>query len=233
MKAIKAILSVWAIYAMFPTIYYKYLHKAGSAGSQKLILTFDDGPDGCYTPQLLDLLKRHHARAIFFVIADKAIRHPNIIRRMIEEGHEVGLHCFKHRKALYQLPHETVQDIERGSDFLDDLGVRVRYYRPPHGYVNLSMLHFLKKKKIKMMLWDILPRDWTGKKAECIFGAMISRLHQGNIICLHDSGEDTGGAPGAPDHMIQALERFIPRMQRIGFRFELPDETISLNDGSR
>ncbi|MDO5061660.1 MAG: polysaccharide deacetylase family protein [Peptostreptococcaceae bacterium] len=229
-KTIQFLGIVWGLYALLPTIYYKYLRRM-KRKDRSIRLTFDDGPDPQYTEMLLDLLKEHQVKATFFVIAEKAQRHPDIIKQISAQGHEIGLHCNRHQRALYRLPHQTIGDIKQGLYILEKQGISVRSYRPPHGYVNLAMLRFLQKEGLQMELWDILPRDWNGKSAQEILHAMEKKLHRGNVICLHDSGEGTGGEPSAPQNMIEALRLFIPMMKRKGFCFiaepdDLMQETI-------
>ena len=214
------ILTGWCVYALLPTLYYKFIYPKRYESKFKLQLTFDDGPDEYFTDRVLELLKAHQVRAIFFLVAEKAEKYPAVVERIILEGHEVGLHCHRHRKALFQTPMQTKRDIMEGIRVLNRLGIRPRFYRPPHGYIHLSMLRLLKRNGLTLLLWNILPHDWMGKGADEIFWAMLHRSSRGGVICLHDSGVGTGGDAEAPGTMIQALKKFIPFMEMNGYYFE-------------
>ncbi len=210
---------IWAVYALIPTVYYKWIYPRRYKVEKKLRLTFDDGPDEIYTEQLLRLLRLHRIKATFFVVAEKAEKYPEIIEQIVSEGHEIGLHCNSHHKALFQTPAQIERDIAQGLETLSTLGVTPKYYRPPHGYVNLPMLQQIKKHNLSLLLWNVLPRDWMGKSSDEIFWAMLRDGSEGGIICLHDSGVGTGGEIHAPKEMIQSLKKFIPFMEMNGYYF--------------
>ena len=91
---------IWVIYAIIPTCYYRYLHLNSldpSADEHSLLLSFDDGPDENYTPQLLDILAKHQVKAIFFLPGFKAEMHPDLVRKIAEQGHQIGFHGYQHR----------------------------------------------------------------------------------------------------------------------------------------
>ncbi len=221
MFVIWTVFFVWGIYAALPTIYYKYLRKTKRIDERKISLTFDDGPDEIYTQLLLMLLQKHKIKATFFLVAEKAMQHPQIVEKIKAAGHEIGLHCDRHHKALYQLPHQTIRDIDAGVEKLRELGIEPKFYRPPHGYINLAMLWKIKSAGLQLMLWDILPRDWREDKTfDEICYILLRETKNGGVICLHDSGKGTGGNLHSPRNTIAALERFIPMMEMRGYWFE-------------
>ena len=87
-KTILILALLWSCYSVFPTIYYKFIYKE-SYQKHELQLTFDDGPNPIYTEQILDILKQHHTKAIFFVIAEKVEKYPDILKKIHQEGHDV------------------------------------------------------------------------------------------------------------------------------------------------
>ena len=123
-------------YSIVPTGYYKckqHLHQPGKA----LYLTFDDGPDPQYTPQLLDLLEQYHIPASFFVVAQSAQSHPDLIARMKRNGHVIGLHSLSHKNGLIQPPLSACRDFSQSVAILQQLGIPPRYFRPPWGHWNM------------------------------------------------------------------------------------------------
>lgn len=122
-------------YSILPTCYYKckkHLHHP--AAGKTLYLTFDDGPDPRYTPQLLDLLEQYQIPASFFVVAQSAQANPALIARMKRSGHVVGLHSLSHKNGLIQPPISACRDFSRSVAILQQLGIPPRYFRPPWGH---------------------------------------------------------------------------------------------------
>lgn len=183
----------------------------------KLFLSFDDGPDGTYTPVLLDLLKTHGVRASFFVVAEFAKRHPELIARMSDEGHLVGFHSNRHRNAYFLSPATTAEDFADGLGILRNQGVEIRYFRPPWGNINLSSLFWMRKYGLRLTLWDVMAQDWRGDlTTEDIQRRLQRRTFPGAVICLHDGR----GQNAAPGRTIEALASQIPLWLSMGYRFE-------------
>lgn len=101
---------------------------------EPLFLSFDDGPDPRYTESLLDLLATRHIRASFFVVARFAEQNPQIILRMKQDGHLIGLHSAEHISAYLMTPSYAAWDFQRSIEVLQGLGVRPAFYRPPWGH---------------------------------------------------------------------------------------------------
>lgn len=198
-----------------------------------LALTFDDGPSEPYTRQILDELKRLGVRATFFVIGENAEHHPDLVRRIWEEGHEIGSHTFTHpnmgavsiRRARLELnaTQRILQSI---------LGRSTLLFRPPYNadaepssaeevrpIIIASQLGYLTVGEfIDPQDWNLQPRD-SGhvihrRTAEDIAQQVIQQVQAGlgNTILLHDGGGDRS-------QTVQALRIFIPELQRRGYRF--------------
>ena len=226
----------WLVYGVIPTCYYKYGRKLLSkvlsfpgqdrdSGEGQLILTFDDGPDPCYTPRLLELLAAEEVPAVFFVLANKAKASPELICRMREAGHLVGFHGLEHKNLWFEGPFATFRKFRTGLRCLKASGAPpLCYYRPPHGNLNLPALKVIRQEKLKLFLWDIMVQDWRGDSTvEGLLAKLCRQSQQGGVICLHDSGEGLA-AKGAPERMLAALSRFLPEMKAQGYRFVLPKE---------
>ncbi len=220
----------WLVYALLPTVYYKYLRDnslraLGLQGEKQLLLSFDDGPDETYTPQLLDLLAAEDVKAVFFILAEKAKRYPELLARLRAEGHMVALHGKTHKNMWLCDYLDTQENLVDGAKIWTALGGGGAYYRPPHGNINLFTLHFLKKCGLKLVFWTVMAQDWRADTTSFeIYRKLCARTKDGAIICLHDAGEDTGGAPGAPARTIDALKEFLPRQKSLGYRFVLPPQ---------
>ncbi|WP_054939623.1 polysaccharide deacetylase family protein [Paenibacillus ihuae] len=189
-------------------------------------LTFDDGPDPRYTPQLLDLLKEYDAKATFFVVGAHAEQNPEIIKRMYDEGHLIGIHNYVHKTNWLMRPATVKQQIKRTGDIIYSItGERSTYYRPPWGIVNL--FDFSKRSQVQIVLWSAMFGDWKEKLgAERLTEKLITKLGPGEVMLLHDCGTTLGADPKAPEHMLIALERMLEEARKRGLRSIRVDEMI-------
>lgn len=211
-----------AAYSYLPTVAGKLKYRtAPKEEEKKLYLTFDDGPSSSYTGELLELLKRYDVKASFFVVAESAARHPELIERMKAEGHLIGLHSLAHNSAMLQTPADTARDFEKSVNIMKALGVEPEYYRPPWGHVNLCTRKCLRDYKLKKELWHVMAQDWERDASEeLIQYKLLKRTKRGSVICLHDGR----GKDGAPGRMIGALQKTIPIWLEEGYRFHRIDE---------
>jgi peptidoglycan/xylan/chitin deacetylase (PgdA/CDA1 family) len=216
------IYSLLFIYSIFPNIYYRFFSnivlRKVHAGEKVLALTFDDGPDPEYTPLLLDVLKENDVKGTFFVLADKASKYPDIVRRMIQEGHNIGLHSFRHINEAFLSPLRTKKELFESLSILNELNVKVNLFRPPWGIFNLMTCHYAMLCKCKIVLWSIHAKDWSRyTSVEYIKHRLINKVKPGDIVLLHDGG----GAKGAPRRTIAALKAALPVLKSKGYRFVL------------
>lgn len=209
-----------AAYSFLPSQVGKWKYLTDQGERQKNIyLTFDDGP-GPHTGQLLDLLREYRIPAAFFVVGESAESYPELIIRMRDEGHLIGLHSLQHKSAMLQTPAQTRRDLEESLQILQKLGVNPRYYRPPWGHVNAETLRQLKKRGLTKVLWHVMAQDWlSDTTAEEIQYKLLKRTGRGDIICLHDGR----GKNDAPARMLEALAATIPVWLAEGWQFRRLD----------
>lgn len=223
-SAIFIIICLYLIYAIIPTYYYliKYKHfKTKHCNNKEIFLTFDDGPSKEYTNKLLDLLGKYNVKASFFVVATFAKENENIIKRMKQEGHIIGLHSLEHSNALLKSPWYVKNDFKNSIKIMNDLGVSIRYFRPPWGHFNLSTVYEKNRYNLQVMLWQVMAEDWSGNtSAEIIKNKLLKRTKNLDIICLHDGR----GKNEAPSRTIKALEEVIPIFLERGYKFNTVDK---------
>jgi peptidoglycan/xylan/chitin deacetylase (PgdA/CDA1 family) len=157
-----------------------------------IALTFDDGPDPVWTPRLLDLLGRLGARATFFVIAPRAARRPDLIARMTEEGHAVGLHCGEHVRHPSRDIGWGRDDTSRALASLGELGASPSLWRTPWGALAWWSGRVASEHDLKLVHWTVDTHDWRGDSSPQMFEATRDRLEDGAIVLAHD-----GIGPGA------------------------------------
>ena len=231
-KTLLIVLLVYLIYVLIGiicTLYMRYsnalikLHKK----EKRICLTFDDGIDLNYTPRLLDLLKSYDIKATFFILSSTAIKYPEILMRIKNEGHIVGLHSLKHQNALIQLPHQLCLDFKRSLAIMNDLKVSVKYYRPPWGHINPLGVYLCKRYNLKIILWTVIIGDWSKKaNKEILCNKLYQKVNSSAVICLHDGR----GKNEAPLRTIATLEEMIPYWIKEGYTFETITEFIEESD---
>ncbi len=166
--------------------------RRGPGVGRRVALTFDDGPDPDTTPRLLDLLAVAGVRATFFLIGERAARHPDVARAIVAGGHEVGNHTWRHRNAWFLGPAATARELREGGRILAEVtGALPRLYRPPWGIVNVAALHEARRAGLRTVLWSIQPEGLFVRGPAAQLEYCARRLHDGAIVDLHD-------APGLP-----------------------------------
>lgn len=177
------------------------LIREGRQAERAVALTFDDGPDPRTTPAVLDALREGGARATFFVMADRAEAHPELIRRMLTEGHEVGAHGARHRHAWWRSPWGAFRDpAEAARRVSGVVGRPVRLHRPPHGGYTLATVLGQRAAGLTGAHWSVEGRDWhPGATPESLRSRLRALMRPGAVVVLHDAGPGarvTG--PGLP-----------------------------------
>jgi len=187
----------------------------GASGRRAVALTFDDGPDPVFTPRILDTLARGGARATFFVVGDRARRHPEILRAIHAGQHEIGNHTYSHRHLWLISPGATRAEMTRCADVVTAItGHPPRYFRPPWGKFNLEAYRHAARLGEARVLWSLRPEGWRPVPGpEAVVRAIERRLRPGVVIDLHD-----GGAPGAAARTAQALPAVLDLLRAYGYR---------------
>ncbi len=227
---------VMTFYAFLPGLVSRTfgfrVFKKGMA-KKEIALTFDDGPDPVYTAKLLDLLARYNAKATFFVVGSHAETQPELLKRMAEEGHIIGVHNYVHKSNWIMRPRTVKRQIDRTNDIIEAAtGKRSIYYRPPWGIVNL--FDYSNLGHMQIILWSALFGDWRIRVgAKRMEKRLMKKLRPGEVLLLHDCGRTLGADVDAPANMIAALEMYMEAAKARGFSFVSIDEMIKLTDQNR
>ena len=209
----------------------------GAPTRAKLVaMTFDDGPHPTYTPALLDILKARRIRATFYVIGRNVARYPDIVKRMVDEGHEIGNHSWQH-PFLSQLGSAAVlRELDRTSEAVFRAVQRMPVtMRPPYGALTKSqraMIH--KEREMPTILWSVDPEDWRRPGSSVVADRIVGGARPGAIILSHDIHKPTVQAmPAALDGLIERGYRFATVSMILGqrdwtkLRWRLPRVTKS------
>jgi peptidoglycan-N-acetylglucosamine deacetylase len=147
-------------------------------------LTFDDGPDPEHTPAVLDLLAAHGARATFFLIGERAARHPELVRRIRDEGHAIGNHGWSHRSA-HGMPAEALAgELRRTEEALQGAGGR--WFRPPYGQLDPGAWRTVRSLGLEVVCWSLQSGDWRPEDPERLALRLAGGVEPGTIVVLHD-----------------------------------------------
>ncbi|MDD3268466.1 MAG: polysaccharide deacetylase family protein [Syntrophomonadaceae bacterium] len=195
---------------------------------QKVVsLTFDDGPDPKNTPVVLDVLKKHHTSATFFLVGSRAEDNPALVKRIVDEGHEIGNHSMSHTDYNGKNIEFIRNDIKQCNDVIYKIcKQRPELYRPPGGYLSYDLVALTQKEKIKIAYWTYQQdsKDWkSGMKSAQIASHIIKNIKPGQIIILHDGSSN--GLESA-----KALDILIPELNRLGYKFMSMGELIKLGN---
>jgi peptidoglycan/xylan/chitin deacetylase (PgdA/CDA1 family) len=168
----------------------------------RILLTFDDGPHPVFTTLILDILHVFKAKACFFVCGMHAERHPHLLRRIAEDGHEVGNHTWTHVRLDRASEARVVDEIQATQKLItQEIGRAPRFFRPPYGKYTTAALKIVQDHfDIAVVLWSIDPEDWSRPGTGTIVSRVTEAIEGGDIVLLHDACADSIRA--CPDQNI-------------------------------
>jgi peptidoglycan/xylan/chitin deacetylase (PgdA/CDA1 family) len=194
------------------------------AETRAVSITFDDGPNEVATPVILDVLRQEGVHATFFVLGRHAERWPKLVRRTVEEGHQLGNHGYWHRKLHRRTPAYVRDDLTRGTDAIERAsgGVRPRVFRAPHGFRSPWVTPIAASLGQRTIGWSLGVWDSARPGADEIARRALDGLHAGSILLLHDG--DGYDPTGDRLQTAQALPAIIRGLRERGLRFStLPE----------
>src|SRR5581483_2960380 len=180
-------------FPQFPTLYHQ-----GAGGEHQVALTFDDGPDDEWTPQILDILKAANVKAAFFIVGVNAEHYPDLVRRIVDEGHEIGNHTYYHPNLALCWPEHVRVELNATQLLIEALtGRSTTLFRPPYAadtspsqVSELTPLEIAQELGYMNVLENIDPQDWSKPGADIILQRVQQPRRDGNIILLHDGGRN-------------------------------------------
>lgn len=184
----------------------------GNPHLPEIALTFDDGPSAGYTTQVLSVLRKYGVHATFFMLGQWVQRYPDLARAVLADGHAVENHSWSHPDLTTLSTQAIQQQLANTSNVIKQtLGVAPTLFRPPYGAYNSRVLSVAGSLHLTPVLWDIDPRDWSRPGTNTIINRVLSHLHNGAIILMHDGGGDRS-------QTVQALPTIIQQVRARGYR---------------
>lgn len=188
-----------------------------------VFLSFDDGPSA-YTTRVLDVLKRHNAKAIFFLIGENAEKNPELVKAIVAEGHVIGNHSFCHKGTFPLMSSKQIaEDIKHCNQTLTDItGKTPNLFRPPFGVTNPLIASGLKKTGIpfKTIGWDVRSFDTMGGDTDKILNRITDQIEPGSIVLLHDRMEFSA----------ELLDKLLNHLKAVGWRIGIPKFQSTTNN---
>ncbi len=182
-----------------------------SIPAARLYLTFDDGPHPRYTPQILDVLARYQARATFFVVGSSALAYPELIDRIVREGHTLANHTWDHESLDGISEQHFNETIRRTQELLGEHATACM--RPPYWAMDEHTESRAAKLGLRIVLGEIRPRDWTQPGALEIANRLVASARPGRIAVLHDGGGDR-------DQTVEGLELALAYLEQSHYVYE-------------
>lgn len=204
-------------------IYLNYHVKAYCSNptekDKKIALTFDDGPNET-TLLVLDLLKTHNAKAAFFCIGKNIEKHPDILKKMVADGHIIGNHSYNHSHFFdFYRKDKVAEEIKQTDSIIESVtGKKVRFFRPPYGVTTPSIRRALAVTKHKVIGWNIRSMDGIIKNEKLILNRITKRVKPGAIVLLHDTSLTT----------LSVLEQFLLFLEQNNYKIVSLQELLKI-----
>jgi peptidoglycan-N-acetylglucosamine deacetylase len=189
-----------------------------TASGHGFALTFDDGPHARGTPATLEILAAAGVRATFFLVGEQLRRNPSLGHEIVAAGHEIGLHCDRHRNLLRLAPWQVRADIARAQASIEEeTGCSPSLYRPPYGVLNATALRVARAHGWRTLLWSQWGRDWEARATpESIAARVTDGAGEGAVLLLHDA--DDYSAPDSWRRTVMALPRVLETLAGRGLQ---------------
>jgi peptidoglycan/xylan/chitin deacetylase (PgdA/CDA1 family) len=199
-----------------PSITFSSVHVDGPY----IALTFDDGPNATLTPKLLDLLAARHLKATFFVVGQNAADHPEILKRAVREGHEIGNHSWSHPNLGKMSDDAVRRELQKTDDAITAaIGKRPTLLRPPYGSITAHEKKWIHDEfGYRIILWDVDPLDWKRPGPSVVTARILKETKAGSIVLSHDIHPPT----------IEAMPATFDQLMKKGFKSVTVTELLAM-----
>lgn len=191
--------------------------------TKPIALTFDDGPWGKSTTQILSILKKNNVKATFFVVGRQVQQYPQLVKQVVAEGHAIGNHSWSHQYHRFS-PAEASRELDRTTELVYKLtGVKTSLFRPPGGILNNGLVSYAQAKKYAVILWSADSLDWRYHNSQTVLDRALKESKAGGIVLMHDGGGDRSKT-------AQALPKLIAQLRQQGYKFVTVPELLEMED---
>ena len=188
-------------------------------GAKLIALTFDDGPDNRYTTAILDILKEKEVKATFFVVGQQVSKNPEVLQRIVDEGHAVGNHTYNHKDLSELNKKQIIEEVNTADAAIKKaVGFTPVMFRAPYGAVSDILKTLLKANNRELIGWTIDTRDWAGTSADNICKMIKNEAKPGGIILMHSFGGKH------IKNTVKALPEVIDELEQMGYTLVTADQ---------
>ena len=183
-------------------------------------LTFDDGPYGQYTEDLLVVLAKEQVPATFFMVGKNAEEYPEIVQKVLAAGHDIGVHTYAHVDLLKLDEQQATFQVQAGKRVLEQIsGRQMKLIRPPHGFKDPRLFAIFTRENLQVVNWSVASKDWLNPSPEEIARRTLEKVENGSIILLHDGDSPYNKLPRR--NTILATTIIIRELKLQGYKFVL------------
>lgn len=198
-----------------------YTYKSFDVDGAYIAMTFDDGPSPETTPRLLKMLRDRNIKATFFVLGNMAAKHPELLKMIADEGHEIGSHSWSHPQ-LTRISQAAL-DKELGNTtevILQATGKRPIYLRPPYGTMKPALRTLIEEKYgLTIVNWSVDPNDWKNRNSQAVYDAIMAQVKPGAIVLSHDIYATT----------VDAMPRVLDDLATKGYKFATLSQMVAMD----
>ncbi|MER6910268.1 polysaccharide deacetylase family protein [Streptomyces sp. NPDC000594] len=199
-----------------PPVRHRPFLRLPESGGRTMVLTFDDGPDPRYTPAVLRTLRRYGVRAMFFVCGEMVDARPDLLRRLVDDGHVIGNHSWSHPLIPRLSPAGIRSELGRTSEVIEQVsGLAPLWYRAPFGAWNRHSFEIGAELGMEPLGWTVDTLDWMEPGAGTIVSRVLDGAGPGVVVLSHDAGGDRSQS-------VTALRNYLPRLLESGYHLSVP-----------
>lgn len=192
-------------------------------------LTFDDGPSLEWTPKILDELKKANVKATFFMLGKHVQQYPDIVKRVLEDGHEIGNHTFSHPNLIFANDDELKREILDTEDIIKKITNKpTKLFRPPKAWLTKGEKKRIKNLGYTIVLWTLNSKDWVTFDDKYMVRYIVKNISPGDIVLFHDSGGVFSTEGGDRHETVKTMPRLIEKLREKGYRFVTISELLEL-----
>ncbi|WP_024278300.1 polysaccharide deacetylase family protein [Xanthobacter sp. 126] len=198
-----------------------YTYKSFDVDGSYIAMTFDDGPNPETTPRLLQILRERNIKVTFFVLGNMVAKHPEVLKMIADEGHEIGSHSWSHPQLTRISQAAVDKELGNTSEAIVQVtGKRPIYLRPPYGSMKPSLRSYIEDKYgLTIVNWSVDPNDWKNRNSQAVHDAIMAQVKPGAIVLSHDIYATT----------VDAMPRILDELAAKGYKFATLSQMVAMD----
>ncbi len=198
-----------------------YTYKSFDVDGSYIAMTFDDGPNPETTPRLLEILRQRNIKVTFFVLGNMVAKHPEVLKMIADEGHEIGSHSWSHPQLTRISQAAVDKELGNTSEAIFQVtGKRPIYLRPPYGSMKPSLRSYIEDKYgLTIVNWSVDPNDWKNRNSQAVHDAIMAQVKPGAIVLSHDIYATT----------VDAMPRILDELAAKGYKFATLSQMVAMD----